>query len=188
MFCCVPDSTDRWLPLALDFRGAPQFFLLNVSLPKVHIAKPVMEFQVCECNISLVCEYSTGIHGGKTHFCLPLPFRLSLQVWVLNFCLPQNFRLTICTEFSSTTDFPSTTEFSSNHELWSNPQLFIFSSSNTEFWSNHELRSTPELVSNTEFLSNTEISSFTEFSSTNFRFIKGFVSSFDLLRQLNLLL
>ena len=125
---------------------------------------------------------STIRSKGKTHFRLPLPFRLSLQVWVLNFCLPQNFRLTIFTEFLSTTDFPSTTEFSSNHDLWSNPQLFIFSSSNTEFWSNHELRSTPELVSNTEFLSNTEISSFTEFSSTNFRFIKGFVSRFNLLR------
>ena len=38
--------------------GAPQFFLLNVSLPKVHMAIPVMEFQVCECNVFVAWEYS----------------------------------------------------------------------------------------------------------------------------------
>ena len=38
--------------------GAPQFFLLNVSLPKVHMAIHVMEFQVCECNVFVAWEYS----------------------------------------------------------------------------------------------------------------------------------
>ena len=39
------------------------------------------------------------------HFGLPLPFRLSLQVWVLHFSLPLNF--TAFTEHSSTTEFSS---------------------------------------------------------------------------------
>ena len=68
---CATVDSQRLEYLRCITLGAPQFFLLNVSLPKVHMAIPVMEFQVCECNI-----FSMRIH----YVCISKNYLISFEM------------------------------------------------------------------------------------------------------------